>query len=420
MKNLRITILIYILFSLSSTVFSQNATESEYFKEDFPQSTSHKRTEAIKLFELGEQQYEKGEYALALEYLNEALHLMPDHSMAYYYRASAKEHLNDIKGAITDYNILIHFDPTMNEAFFNRGMLRYKLEDYSGAIEDFTTLLSMPAPNTQAVYFKSTSYGDGGPGATGIITMYSKDADIYNYLGLSRTKLGDIERALKDFNKALQINATDANIFVNRGLAYAANNEQEFANNDFRKALEIEPDHAIALFNLTMASDDTQKDIALYDQMISKNEDFPSAYINRGLIKFRAGKFEEALTDYNTAVKLDPSNTIALLNRALTYEKLERYTEAIKDLDKTIQLDPDLDKAYSSRGNVYFKIQDFESALQDYNHIISLAANDASLFYNRALVKYKLKLKDEACQDLKYAIEQGYDAAQKALNAYCK
>ncbi|MDQ3395162.1 MAG: tetratricopeptide repeat protein [Bacteroidota bacterium] len=413
-------LLLLFLFIGNVAVQAQEINEVEYFKEDFPKATYNKRLEAEKLFEQGKRDYENGDYVSSIEYLKESINLMPDHVMAYFYRAGAKEQTNDIKGALTDYGIVVHFDTEFNEALFNRGMLRYKIADFSGAVEDFTKLLTLPSQNTQTVYFKGNSYGTDGPGATSIISMYSKDADIYNYLGLSKTKLGKVQEAIKDFNKALAINNTDANYFVNRGMAYLSDNQTAMAHDDFKKAIALEPDQAVAMFNLSMSSNFSKKDQKIYDEIIAKNEAFPSAYINRGLIKFKAANYADAVEDYNSAIKLDPSNAIAFLNRALAYEKLEKYQEAVEDLNKALKIDPYFHKAYSSRGNVYFKLKDYERALMDYNQVILAEENDVSLFYNRALVKYKLKLKDEACQDLHHAISNGFIAAQKALDAYCR
>jgi tetratricopeptide (TPR) repeat protein len=75
----------------------------------------------------------------ALADYNQAILINPKYSKAYYNRANLKTNkLNDIQGALADYNQAILINPKFSEAYYNRAILKKnKLNDKPGGIPDF-------------------------------------------------------------------------------------------------------------------------------------------------------------------------------------------------------------------------------------------------------------------------------------------
>ena len=90
--------------------------------------------------------------------------------------------------------------------------------------------------------------------------------------------------------------------------------------------------------------------IADYDQALRVQPDNMLAYIHRGLAKARMGDFEEAIIDFNQALELEPDNESAYINRGLAKYNLGRSQEAIADYDQALNLQPDSVLAYYNRG----------------------------------------------------------------------
>ena len=61
-------------------------------------------------------------------------------------------------------------------------------------------------------------------------------------------------------------------------------------------------------------------------------------------------RYDEALTDLNRAIELDPSADWAIADRGETYRLMERYDEALADFNRAIELDPSDAWAIASRG----------------------------------------------------------------------
>lgn len=82
---------------------------------------------------------------------------------------------------------------------------------------------------------------------------------------------------------------------------------------------------------------------ALKDQnrAIQIKTDLPQVHINRGNVLYHSHEYEEALTEFDKAIKTGSSLTsISLSNKALTLLKMRRFTDAKTVLELALESDP--------------------------------------------------------------------------------
>ena len=111
---------------------------------------------------------------------------------------------------------------------------------------------------------------------------------------------------------------------------------------------------------------------ALREVGLSKTDE-AKTLVNRGINYNRAGRYDDALTDFDSAQEIIADLAEAYLGRGNTYLLLGRYQEAIDQY--TLAIDfviGKLEAAYFNRGLAYEAMNDFDSALKDFN--ASLAA----------------------------------------------
>ncbi len=71
------------------------------------------------------------------------------------------------------------------------------------------------------------------------------------------------------------------------------------------------------------------------------------AWFRRGALLESLGRFDEALADFDTAIRLAPNEGNSYYNRGLLQFNAGHYREAIDDCTRCIELEPGNYQAYS-------------------------------------------------------------------------
>ena len=160
-----------------------------------------------------------------------------------------------------------------------------------------------------------------------------------------------------------------------------------------------------------------QYDKGQYDQAISDyteaikiNPNLAGAYNNRGLTySHDKGDYDRAISDFSKAIEINPRNADAYVNRANAYTQGKgQYDLAIADYTKAIEIAPRLAMAYYNRGISYEGKGEYDQAVADFSKAIELDPTNAEPYSNRGVV-YMVKLgnRKKACSDWKRACELG-------------
>ncbi len=93
-------------------------------------------------------------------------------------------------------------------------------------------------------------------------------------------------------------------------------------------------------------------------------------HLQKGNSYLEQQQWQEAINEYNSAIKIDPNLAEAYCNRASAYGSLGKLTLAKADLDKAIELNPKMAKAYDNRGKIYLVSSKYEEAITDFSTAI--------------------------------------------------
>jgi len=129
----------------------------------------------------------------------------------------------------------------------------------------------------------------------------------YNNRGACLSEIGQFDKAIEDFDKAIAINSSYSLAYNNRGKIFLQRGMVDWAIKDFDKAIALNPSFSIAYNNRAMAfSKMGQLDKAMvdYDKAIALNPSFQIAYYNRGLVHFRGHNKELTISDFQKACAL--------------------------------------------------------------------------------------------------------------------
>ena len=121
------------------------------------------------------------------------------------------------------------------------------------------------------------------------------------------------------------------------------------------------------------------------------------------------GRTEEAIAEYDEAIRLDPTFAEAYTNRGAAYDSLGRPDRAILDYDEAIRFDPQDSVAYFNRGLSYLELGQFQQAIEDLGEAIRLEPWDAAAYAGRALAHAALGEDARAEENFDSAVELGFD-----------
>lgn len=116
-----------------------------------------------------------------------------------------------------------------------------------------------------------------------------------------------------------------------------------------------------------------------------ENED-AAAYISRGVSCLKKGQIEDAISDFNKAIDIDPRDAVAYIARGSAYYKLNRFDNALTDYNRAIDLNPGYANAYINRGACYNAIKKYNKAIADYKKATELKPEPV---FVRILMKYR-------------------------------
>ena len=203
-------------------------------------------------------------------------------------------------------------------------------------------------------------------------------ARAYSERGNAYKNKGNLEQAISDYNKALEIDPNYANAYNNRGITYLNKGNFEQALFDCNKAIQLDPKSAFSCYNrgnTYKKKGNLEQAISDYSKAIEIKPDFALAYHNRGSAYQEKGNLEQAISDYSKAIEIEPNLALTHYNRGNVYLKEGDLNKAISDYSKAIQIEPNLVGAYSNRAKAYFLKQEYQKSREDLSKLKALRCN---------------------------------------------
>jgi tetratricopeptide (TPR) repeat protein len=165
-----------------------------------------------------------------------------------------------------------------------------------------------------------------------------------------------------------------------------------------------------AIFRLIGTKDLIPKD--------SMNKDAALYYQNALELQLEDGL--RAMEEYTRAIELEPAFADAYVRRGtLRYKILKQYEDALSDFDEAVRLGPPVAIAYLHRAIVKCHLLKFDDALPDYNRSLELDPYDERAYFNRGKLKFMLKYDEEdVIADLEKAIRLGFAPAAELIRMF--
>jgi tetratricopeptide (TPR) repeat protein len=280
--------------------------------------------------------------------LSQIILVQPANGTAHYQRGTAYERSGQLDKALEDYRHAMRLQPGFAPASAALGRL-LKDKNPDEAIDNLTTAIRLeprsPALRSRAtLYLALGRFDEALRDFSQVIAYDGSDSVAYLDRGVANAKLGHLEAAIRDYSRSIELAATAAT-YADRGEAYLGVKQPDKALVDFNAALQLDAQNLSALLGRAAIAH-TQRaytaSLEDYSRVIELDPKNTTAYFKRGNVHFDLHEYTQALEDYSSALKLDPQQSLALYNRALADARLGRLKDSAADRRQALELDPSL------------------------------------------------------------------------------
>jgi tetratricopeptide (TPR) repeat protein len=191
------------------------------------------------------------------------------------------------------------------------------------------------------------------PVVLGLLAEKPSSSLLQNSAGRLYDRLGRPEMASKHLEIADQLAPHNIGRLFNLASIYLRAKEPVKAAQKFRELVELSPEIPDLKFDAMKHILDAgfQKTATEFGQRFNPPADVMKHYNNKGVALSKAGKYVEALLEYENAIRLLPEskkNSMIYYNMALAHIKTDRpekFRDAIACLSKSLLIDPFFEKA---------------------------------------------------------------------------
>ncbi|AKB55672.1 MULTISPECIES: tetratricopeptide repeat protein [Methanosarcina] len=295
---------------------------------------------------LGKVYYTLGDYSRAFESFEEALRLDSENLFAWNGRGNALYKLGRYSEALETYETLLELDYESLPARYNRGVTISRLRHQD---KDFDEILES---QLQTAFKKYLELSGGLPeGEIG--------GESWKYRGFAFAELGEYGEALKAFEKATKNEYESSFPRVCKGITL-------LCLKNYEKALETFEDAEKDLYAATEAEKAIKNGKYKEPGSLSPDElnfRLKILWNAKGLTLDALGRYQDALTAFESAKKLTEAENIACSGKSLVFAHCGEWEKALKAFDRILTLDPQNTQASVMKAFALIRLQEFEKAI---------------------------------------------------------
>ena len=207
-------------------------------------------------------------------------------------------------------------------------------------------------------------------------------AELHLRLANAQMEAGVYPSALRELQKAEELDPQNAAVQNNLGLVYFFRERYDTSAEYLKKALQLSPQFTEARNNLARVLIEQRKYAQAETEIKKVLNDltFPTpekAYANLGLIKFNQKKYDEARSAYSKVIAQVPDDCVAATYYGRTYFEENEYPTAAQYLDRAIGFCQRslFDEPHYYSALAYYRGGDKSKAIARFEEIVKLYPN---------------------------------------------
>lgn len=296
-----------------------------------------------------------------LKAINELLLKESDNDSLYNQRARIYIGLKQFDEAIGDALRAIKLDSTkakylvtLADVYFATNKTKYSKETLEATIKKFPE-------NTEALlklaelFYLVRQYENAITNINKALKIDENMANAYYLKGSVFKEMGDTAKAISSLQTAIEQDNKFFDAFLDAGILYAAR-KNPLAFEYYDNALRLRPNNENVLFakaKLLQDLNKTDESVALYKEILAKNNSHADALYNMGAISLNKKKnINEAIDYFSKAIAVNPQYTEAYFARGASFELMKDVDNAKADYNMCLQITPNYEPAIAGLNNL--------------------------------------------------------------------
>lgn len=185
-------------------------------------------------------------------------------------------------------------------------------------------------------------------GMYSLARAHTERGNLYNFLR-------NYPAAIADYNEAIRLEPEESDAYHGRAQVYSILGRHYDAIGDYNNLLRL-----------------------------ARGQPSASIYYNRGRSFIRVREFSRALSDFDRALQLEPSQIFIRRNKAEAHFWLGQYDLALSEINASMRSSQIIPRDYVIRGSANLYLRNFDAAMSDLNRAIQEDGQSAGGYFYRA------------------------------------
>jgi tetratricopeptide (TPR) repeat protein len=412
-------------------------------KPKAPQETS----KGVELFEKANAEYDAGRFSQALELFDMAIATGMESEVIHNNKGTTLDAIGRSHEAIQSYRKAVSINPSYELAWHNLGNCYYVQEMFDEAVRAYgkasrlnakrkenwsglsaayarlgarkkanaaiERLASFSEKDKSVILLQADLFLDAGFPEKALqkceAYIEEKPEDVQGYVRLGNVahEMGEYNKAIFAYGRALKITPEDKEIWNNLGYTCFSRGYLERAHECFDKAISIDPKYKHAWYNKGYAyhgADMLEEAVKCYEKAIELDSWDKVLWNNLGNALYNLGRFVDSIPKFVEAIRVDPDYEIAWNNIGNALEKVWAFKEAIPFHDRSLEISPEFDYALYAKGVCEANIGSLEHGYDLILESLDLNPSYDEAWKARSTVESQMGRRDEALLSIEQSL----------------